>query len=144
LSKLIHDFYREVKKSKYFGYFFHFQKHRPEGSNHPLGENLPHLSGADFSYIFSGENFGENSAENFPPKMLGKNGIFRGKSFEKSFFQEIPRKVIFRGKKCTKNRPLLQGPMKGVPRDCERSQIAVAGRSFHGHGQNLQQKKIEF
>jgi hypothetical protein len=35
--------------------------------------------------------------------MLGKNGIFRGKSFEKLFFQEIPwnflRKVIFRGKK---------------------------------------------
>jgi hypothetical protein len=35
--------------------------------------------------------------------MLGKSGIFRGKSFEKSFFQEIPRnfsrKVIFRGKK---------------------------------------------
>jgi hypothetical protein len=43
--------------------------------------------------------------------MLGKNGIFRGKSFEKSFFQEIPRnfprKVIFRGKKCTKNRPQI-------------------------------------
>jgi hypothetical protein len=31
--------------------------------------------------------------------MVGKNGIFRGKSFEKSFSQEIPRK------KCTKNRP---------------------------------------
>jgi hypothetical protein len=39
--------------------------------------------------------------------MLGKNGIFRGKSFEKSFFQEIPRnfpqKIPFRGKKFTKN-----------------------------------------
>jgi hypothetical protein len=30
-------------------------------------------SGADFSYIFSGENSGENSAEIFPQKMLGKN-----------------------------------------------------------------------
>jgi hypothetical protein len=67
--------------------------------------------GSIFRTFFSGENFGENSAENFPQKMLGKNGIFRGKSFEKSFFQEIPlnfpRKVIFRGKKCTKNWPLV-------------------------------------
>jgi hypothetical protein len=47
--------------------------------------------GANFSYIFSGENFRENSAENFPPKNVGKNGIFRRKSFEKLFFQEIPR-----------------------------------------------------
>jgi hypothetical protein len=30
--------------------------------------------------------------------MLGKNGIFCGKSFEKLFFQEIPRKT-FRGHK---------------------------------------------
>jgi hypothetical protein len=47
--------------------------------------------------------------------MLGKNGIFRGKSFEKSFFPRnsaefsaenyFPRKIIFRGKKCTKNWP---------------------------------------
>jgi hypothetical protein len=41
--------------------------------------------------------------------MLGKNGIFRGKCFEKLFFQKIPRnsprKITFRGKKCTKNRP---------------------------------------
>jgi hypothetical protein len=44
-----------------------------------------------FRTFFSGENFVENSAENFPPKMLGKNVIFRGKSFEKSFLQEIPR-----------------------------------------------------
>jgi hypothetical protein len=33
--------------------------------------------------------------------------IFRGKSFEKSFFPQIsrnfPRKITFRGKKCTKN-----------------------------------------
>jgi hypothetical protein len=47
----------------------------------------------------------------FSPKNVGKNGIFRRKSFEKSFFQEIPRnfprKVIFRGKKCTKNRPQI-------------------------------------
>jgi hypothetical protein len=41
--------------------------------------------------------------------MLGKNGIFREKSFEKSFLQEIPRnfprKVTFCGKKCAKNWP---------------------------------------
>jgi hypothetical protein len=43
--------------------------------------------------------------------MLGKIGFFCGKSFEKSFFQEIPqnfpRKITFRGKKCTKNRSLV-------------------------------------
>jgi hypothetical protein len=67
--------------------------------------------GADFSYIFYGENFGENSAENFPPqKKVGKKmEFFRGKSFEKSFFQEIPwnfpQKITFRGKKCMKNQP---------------------------------------
>jgi hypothetical protein len=38
--------------------------------------------------------------------MLGKIAIFRGKSFEKSFFQ-IPRKIPFRGKKSTKNWPLV-------------------------------------
>jgi hypothetical protein len=47
--------------------------------------------------------------------MFGKNGIFRGKSCEKSFFQDIPRnfprKVIFCGKKCTKNRPLVALPV---------------------------------
>jgi hypothetical protein len=65
----------------------------------PVGTRLGVLkshSGADFSMIFSGENFGENfgenSAENFPPKNVGKKWNFpRKKSFEKSFFQEIPR-----------------------------------------------------
>jgi hypothetical protein len=65
--------------------------------------------GPIFRTFFSAENFGENSAENFPPKNIGKNGIFRGKSFEKSFFQEIPRnfprKVIFRGKNVRKIGP---------------------------------------
>jgi hypothetical protein len=37
--------------------------------------------GANFSYIFSGENFGENSAENFPPKMLGKMEFSAEKRF---------------------------------------------------------------
>jgi hypothetical protein len=41
--------------------------------------------------------------------MLGKNGIFHGKSFEKSFLQEIPRnflrKVIFRRKNVQKIGP---------------------------------------
>jgi hypothetical protein len=56
--------------------------------------------GADFPYIFSGENSAENFAENFPPKILGKIEFSAEKSFEKSFFRVIPRnfprKVIFR------------------------------------------------
>jgi hypothetical protein len=89
-----------------------------------LGDVLANSSGADFSYIFSGENSAENFAENFPPKMLGKKRIFRGKSFEKSFFHEIPRKirrkVIFRGKKCTKNRPLMIRQKRGRKRRSKR------------------------
>jgi hypothetical protein len=42
-----------------------------------------HHQGPIFRTFFSGENFGENSAENFPPKMLGKNKIFRGKNLRK-------------------------------------------------------------
>jgi hypothetical protein len=61
------------------------------------------------SYIFSGENSAEFSAKIFPQKCWEKIEFSAEKSFEKSFFQEIPRnfpqKVIFRGKKCTKNRP---------------------------------------
>jgi hypothetical protein len=57
-----------------------------------------------FRIFFSGEN----SAENFPPKNVVKKWNFPGKNFEKLFFKEIlrnfPPKVIFRGKKCTKNR----------------------------------------
>jgi hypothetical protein len=54
------------------------------------------LTRVQFLYIFSGENFGENSAKIFPLKMLGKIGIFRGKSFKKFF----PKKFLgkFRGK----------------------------------------------
>jgi hypothetical protein len=55
--------------------------------------------GADFSYIFSGENFGENSrenfgensAENFPPKNGGKKCNFLLKKSWKIVFQEILR-----------------------------------------------------
>jgi hypothetical protein len=51
--------------------------------------------------------------------MLGKIAIFLGKSFEKLFFQEIPRnfprKVIFRGKKMYE---------KSVPGLCEYSFLA--------------------
>jgi hypothetical protein len=47
----------------------------------------------DFPYIFSGENYGENSAEVFSLKMSGKIGIFQGKSLEKLFPREIPRKI---------------------------------------------------
>jgi hypothetical protein len=36
---------------------------------------------ADFSYIFSGENFWEIAAENFPPKNVGKKWNFPRKKF---------------------------------------------------------------
>jgi hypothetical protein len=76
--------------------------------------------------------------------MLGKIAIFRGKSFEKSFFQEIPRnfprKVIFRVKKCTKNRPLVKNSASEIyPRmlfskpataACQRSFVAGIPRGF--------------
>jgi hypothetical protein len=57
----------------------------------------------DFSYIFSGENFGDNSAENFPPKMLGKfefsaekvlKIIFPRNSVEFSAESYFPRKKM--------------------------------------------------
>jgi hypothetical protein len=58
--------------------------------------------GADFSYIFSGEN----AAENFPPKMLGKNEFSAEKvlknRFSKKFRGIFLRKVIFRGKNVQK------------------------------------------
>jgi hypothetical protein len=41
------------------------------------------IHGADFSYIFSGENFGENSAEIFPLKNVGENWNFPQKKFQK-------------------------------------------------------------
>jgi hypothetical protein len=40
----------------------------------------------DFSYIFSGENFGENSAENFPQKMLEKLGFSAKLVLKNRFF----------------------------------------------------------
>jgi hypothetical protein len=46
---------------------------------HRIGDQNPKkmyeksAPGADFSYIFSWENFGENSAENVPPKNVGRN-----------------------------------------------------------------------
>jgi hypothetical protein len=46
-------------------------------------------SGADFPYIFTGEKFGENSAENFPHKNVGKIGIFRIKSFKNCFSKKF-------------------------------------------------------
>jgi hypothetical protein len=76
---------------------------------------FPTHVGADFSCIFSAEifrpkNFGENwnylrkkfrkivfprnSAEKVSKNRFPKK--FRGKSFEKSFSQEIPRKITFR------------------------------------------------
>jgi hypothetical protein len=83
--------------------------------NTSISNKLKHGSkqgdlGPIFRTFFSGENFGENSAENVPPKNVGKKWNFpRKKSFEKSFFQEIPRnfprKVIFRGKNVRKIGP---------------------------------------
>jgi hypothetical protein len=55
--------------------------------------------GSIFRTFFSGENFGENSAENFPPKMLGKMEFSAEKVLKNRFSKK------FRGKKCTKNRP---------------------------------------
>jgi hypothetical protein len=58
---------------------------------------------ANFSYIFFRGKFCRMK------KMFEKIGIFRGKSFEKSFALEIPKKIqrkgIFHGKKCTKIDP---------------------------------------
>jgi hypothetical protein len=58
--------------------------------------------GPIFRTFFPGKISGKIPRKIFPQKMLGKNVIFRGKSFEKSFFKEIPRnfprKGIFRGK----------------------------------------------
>jgi hypothetical protein len=56
-----------------------------------------YLPWADFSYIFSGENFGENSAENFPPKNVGKKWNFPRKKVLKNRFSKKFR-GIFRGK----------------------------------------------
>jgi hypothetical protein len=44
--------------------------------------------GADFLY-------GKIPRKIFPPKKSGKIKIFRGKSFEKSFPQQIPRKKMY-------------------------------------------------
>jgi hypothetical protein len=53
--------------------------------------------GADFSYIFCGENFGENSAENFSPKNVKKKWNFpRKKVFKNRFSKKFHG--IFRGK----------------------------------------------
>jgi hypothetical protein len=74
----------------------------PKGNNHPIGKNSPKL-GPIFRTFFPGKIF--------PQKCWEKIEFSAEKSFEKSFFQQIPRnfpqKVIFRGKKCTKNRPLV-------------------------------------
>jgi hypothetical protein len=69
----------------------------------PLGANLDPrgevIHQDQFFVHFPGVNSSEFSAENLPPKNVGKNGIFRGKSFENRFSKK------FRGKKCTTNRP---------------------------------------
>jgi hypothetical protein len=90
--------------------------------NRLFGSATPCASHPPWPSIFSGYSFLVHHPVNlgpifrtffpwkiFPQKMLGKIAIFRGKSFEKSFFQQIPRnfpqKITFRGKKCTKNWP---------------------------------------
>jgi hypothetical protein len=54
------------------------------------------LTGANFPYIFSGQNFGENSAENFTPKNVGEKWNFQRKKLWKIVF---PRKIDFPRKK---------------------------------------------
>jgi hypothetical protein len=49
------------------------------------------ITSGRFFVHFSGENFGENSAENFPQKMLGKREFSAEKVLKNSYFQEIPR-----------------------------------------------------
>jgi hypothetical protein len=80
---------------------FHCRGFIKEYFSHNVGRSKQVDQGPIFRTFFPGEN----SAENFPPKMLRKNGIFRGKSLEKSFFQEIPWN--FPRKKCTKNWPQI-------------------------------------
>jgi hypothetical protein len=53
-------------------------------------------SGADFSYIFSRENFGENSAEN--PQKCWEKLKFSAEKVSKNHFSKK-----FHGNKCTKN-----------------------------------------
>jgi hypothetical protein len=51
--------------------------------------------GDNFSYIFFRGQFWGQFCGKSPPKMSGeKKTIFCGKSFEKSFSQEIPRKKM--------------------------------------------------
>jgi hypothetical protein len=63
--------------------------------------------------IFCTFFLGKIPQKNIPPKMLGKVAIFREKSFEESFFQQIPgnfpRKITFLGKTFTKNWPQFFG-----------------------------------
>jgi hypothetical protein len=61
--------------------------------------------GADFSYIFSGENFGENSEGKFSPNNVGKKRNFPQKKFKKIVFprnstefsaeSDFPRKKMY-------------------------------------------------
>jgi hypothetical protein len=74
--------------------------------------NKLHTQGPIFRTFFTGKISGKIPRKIFPPKMLGKNGMYRGKSFEKSvfkIFQEIqrnfPRKVIFAEKMYEKLAP---------------------------------------
>jgi hypothetical protein len=63
--------------------------------------------GPIFCTFFSRENFGETSAENFPPKNVGEKMDFSAEKVLKNRFSKKFHR-IFRGKKCTKNRPLVR------------------------------------
>jgi hypothetical protein len=99
----------DTESAGFFGFFFVAAKTVPQILRPSCSGTFCAELGLIFRTFFSGENFGENSAENFPQKMLGKNAIFRGKSLEKLFFQEIPqnfpRKITFRGKNVRKIGP---------------------------------------
>jgi hypothetical protein len=65
--------------------------------------------GPIFRTFFSGENFGENSAEIFPLKNVGENWNFLRKKFQNIVSpknsEENSAENHFPRKKCTKNRP---------------------------------------
>jgi hypothetical protein len=63
--------------------------------------------GPIFRTFFPGKILAKIPRKIFPQKMFGKNGIFRGKSFEKSFFQEIPWNSLSAGKMHEKSAPEL-------------------------------------
>jgi hypothetical protein len=77
-----------------------------KGEEYLVGRNKKTVPGADSSYIFFWGKFWGKFRGKFSPKNVEKKKEFSAeKALKNRFSQEIPRKVIFRGKKCTKNWP---------------------------------------